>query len=60
MGEVRNIAEAIEVTRAWEAYRDHAARSFDDKRLILDRQYMEEWARLEARFKRLSLLPRAY
>jgi hypothetical protein len=38
----------------------HAARSFVDRSLILNRGYMEEWARLEARFKRLALMPRAY
>ena len=60
MGEVVQIAARSEVDAAWEAYQKHAARAFDDKRLVLDRGFMEEWARLEARFKRLSLMPRAY
>ena len=60
MGEVLDIAPRVTVDQAWEAYRAHAARSFDDKQLLLDRGYVEEWARLEARFKRLSLMPRAY
>ena len=60
MGEVVEIAARGEVDAAWEAYRKHAARALDDKSLILNRGYMEEWARLEARFKRLSLMPRAY
>lgn len=60
MGEVVEIAAASEVNAAWNAFQSHAQRSFDDKRLILNRGYMEEWARLEARFKRLTLMPRAY
>lgn len=60
MGEVVTIANARDVNAAWEAYCRHAARAIDDRKLILDRGYMEEWARLEARFKRLSLMPRAY
>jgi hypothetical protein len=58
--DVLEIAPRAAVDQAWEAYRKHAARAFDDKRLLLNRGYMEEWARLEARFKRLSLMPRAY
>lgn len=60
MGAVIDIATKESVERAWEAFRDHAARSFDDRSLVLNRGYMEEWARLEARFKRLSLMPRTY
>lgn len=60
MGKVVQIVSSSEVNAAWEAYQKHALRSFDDRKLILDRGYMEEWARLEARFKRLSLMPRAY
>lgn len=60
MGEVLDIVTASAVDQAWDAYQKHARRSFDDKGLILNRGYMEEWARLEARFKRLSLMPRAY
>jgi hypothetical protein len=60
MGQVAELASKQTLDEAWRAYRDHAARSFDDRRLILDRGYMGEWARLEARFKRLSLLPRVY
>jgi hypothetical protein len=54
------IASSEAVDQAWVAFRDHAARSFVEKRLILDRGYMEEWARLEARFKKLTLMPRRY
>lgn len=60
MGTLLQIAPRETVDAAWQAFRDHAARSFDDRGLILNRGYMEEWARLEARFKRLSLMPRAY
>lgn len=60
MGEILDIVPRVTVDQAWEAYRSHAARAFDDKRLLLDRGYMEEWAKLEAKFKRLSLMPRAY
>lgn len=60
MGEIVEIVRASDVDQAWNAFRTHAARSFDDRRLILDRGYMEEWAKLEAKFKRLSLMPRAY
>jgi hypothetical protein len=60
MGAVIEIADKATVDDAWKAFRDHAARSFADRKLVLDRGYMEEWARLEARFKRLSLMPRAY
>jgi hypothetical protein len=60
VGEVVQIAARSEVDAAWQAFQKHAQRSFDDRSLILNRGYMEEWARLEARFKRLSLMPRAY
>lgn len=60
MGEIVEIVSRNEVDAAWSAFQKHAQRSFDDRRLILDRGYMEEWARLEARFKRLTLMPRAY
>jgi hypothetical protein len=60
MGAVVAIVTKADVDEAWEAYRAHAARSFDDQKLILNRGYMEQWAQLEARFKRLSLMPRAY
>jgi hypothetical protein len=60
MGAVVEIADARTVDAAWQDFRKHAAKSFEDRQLILDRGYMEEWARLEARFKRLSLMPRTY
>lgn len=60
MGEVLEIASSREVSRAWEAYRKHALLSFEDRTLLLSRPYMEEWAKLEARFKKLSLMPKAY
>jgi hypothetical protein len=60
MGEVVEIVSRNEVDASWDAFRKHAARSFVDRSLILNRGYMEEWARLEARFKRLALMPRAY
>jgi hypothetical protein len=60
MGTVIDIATRESVDTAWEAFRKHASRSIDDRKLMLDRGYMEEWARLEARFKRLSLMPRTY
>jgi hypothetical protein len=60
MATIIDIATKESVDSAWESFRAHAARSFDDRSLLLDRGYMEEWARLEARFKRLSLMPRAY
>lgn len=58
--QVLEIVPKETVDSAWEAYQRHAQRAFDDRKLLLDRGYMEEWARLEARFKRLSLMPRAY
>jgi hypothetical protein len=58
--DVLEIASRDTVDAAWNAYQRHAERAFDDRRLLLDRGYMEEWARLEAKFKRLSLMPRAY
>lgn len=60
MGTVTEIASREKVDVAWETFRKHAARSIDDRKLMLDRGYMEEWARLEAKFKRLSLMPRSY
>jgi hypothetical protein len=60
MGAIVEIADARNVDAAWQAFRKHAAKSFVDRSLILDRGYMEEWAKLEAKFKRLSLLPRTY
>lgn len=60
MGEVIAIVRAEDVDSAWSAFQEHARRSFDDRQLMLDRGYMETWAMLEARFKRLSLMPRAY
>lgn len=60
MGALVEIADARTVDAAWHAYHKHAQRAFDDRSLLLDRGYMEEWARLEAKFKRLSLMPRTY
>jgi hypothetical protein len=60
MGEVHQIVSKEAVDGAWEAYRAHAARSFDNKRLLLDRGFMEQWAMLEERFKRLANMPRKY
>jgi hypothetical protein len=60
MGTIVEIADSRNVDAAWQAFQKHAARSFEDRSLILDRGYMGEWARLEAKFKRLSLLPRTY
>jgi hypothetical protein len=60
VGSVVPITTRHDVDEAWAAFQKHAQRSFDDRRLILDRGYMEQWALLEARFKRLSLRPRAY
>lgn len=60
MGDVTAIVTSADVDRAWKAFREHAARSFKDRKLLLSRPYMEEWALLEARFKKLSLMPRAY
>jgi hypothetical protein len=60
MGAVVEIASRETVDAAWQDFREHASRSFNDRKLILDRAYMEEWARKEARFKRLSLMPRVY
>jgi len=54
------IVNSAAVNGAWEEFQKHAQRSFDDRRLILDRGYMEKWAMLEARFKRLSVMPRKY
>ena len=58
--EVVEIVNSAAVNGAWEEFQKHAQRSFDDRRLILDRGYMEKWAMLEARFKRLSVMPRKY
>lgn len=41
------------VERAWEAYRVHASRLVDDRRLTIDRSFMEELARREREWKRL-------
>ena len=60
MSNVIEIASEQAVTAAWTAFRDHAAQAFVDKRLVLNRGYMEEYARLEDRFKRLSVMPRRY
>jgi hypothetical protein len=60
IGEVVEIASAKSVDGAWEAYQKHASRAFQDRKLLLNRGYMEQWAMLEARFKKLSLMPRAY
>jgi hypothetical protein len=54
------IVTAAVVDQAWEAYRAHAARALDDRKLFLDHGYIEQWAQLEARFKKLSLMARAY
>lgn len=54
------IASSNDVDEAWEAFSTHAQKSFDDRRLLLDRGYVEQWAKLEARFKKLSLMPRRY
>lgn len=43
------------VDRAWDAYAAHVARSRFDHELLLDRDYVSEWARLERRFKDLFL-----
>jgi hypothetical protein len=58
--DVIDIASRDAVDGAWAAFQAHAARSFDNRKLLLDRGYMEKWALLEARFKRLSLMPRSY
>ena len=60
MGDVVDFANKEAVDGAWNAFQKHAARSFSDRKLILDRGYMEQWAMLEARFKRLSIMPRKY
>ena len=57
--EVIEIASADAVDAAWDAYRRHAERAMHKRSLLLDRGYMEKWAMLEARFKKLSLMPRA-
>lgn len=47
------------VDSAWEAYCQHAGRSRADPDLLHDREYVEQWARLESRFKRLFLAEEA-
>jgi hypothetical protein len=44
------------LTNAWNAYAEHAARSKANPDLLLNRQYVDEWARLEDRYKKLVLL----
>jgi hypothetical protein len=58
--EVISITGKSKVDAAWADYQKHAQRAFADRTLLLNRGFMEEWARLEARFKKLSLMPRAY
>lgn len=41
------------VDAAWLEYRDHVARSFDDRTLLTDRAYMERGIRLHEKFRRL-------
>jgi hypothetical protein len=57
---VVDIATRDSVDADWDAFRSHVSRSFDDHRLLLDRGYMEQWAVLEERFKKLSMMPRTY
>jgi hypothetical protein len=41
------------VDSAWEALRVHSARLVDDPKLLLNREFMEEQARLQRTFQRL-------
>jgi hypothetical protein len=57
---VTSIATRERVDDAWAEYREHAAKAFANRELLLDRGYMERWAHLEAKFKKLSQMPRSY
>jgi hypothetical protein len=57
---IADIASRERVDTAWAEYREHAAKAFANRELLLDRGYMERWAALEAKFKKLSLMPRSY
>ena len=56
MGEVVAFVAPGAVDDAWEAYRAHTAKSFDDPALGLDRSYMEQRARLHAKWVRVFLI----
>ena len=54
-----NVVEIVArdtVDSAWNAYAAHVARSRAEPGLLLDREYVQEWARLERRFKKLFLM----
>lgn len=59
-GEVIQLfASEADVDAAWEALRKHNQRLLDDPSLITDRPFMEQQARLEAKFKRLLMAQEA-
>jgi hypothetical protein len=50
---IHHLCSAESVETAWQRFREHMARSFADRSLLLDREYQQEWARRERRFKQL-------
>lgn len=57
MATIHHLSSKSGVEAAWEAYRAHAAQAFDNRSLLLDRDYMTVWAKLERRFKQLATMP---
>lgn len=54
MGQVVTIASAVD--KAWDDYAKEAARLTDEPKLCIDRAFMSELVRKEAKFKRLFLV----
>jgi hypothetical protein len=55
MGEVLTFASDMAVDRAWDAYADMAKRLLDDPKLLIDREFREELARRDDRWRKLFL-----
>jgi len=53
MGEVVQIISQQAAEDAWEAYRVHTAKAFDNPRLLIDRQHREQERRLYLRWARV-------
>jgi hypothetical protein len=45
-----------DVDAAWIRFQDHVQRALDEPELLKDREFMEQWAHRERRFKKLFLL----
>jgi hypothetical protein len=59
MGQVIQLANEAAVDTAWESYAQAAGRLADNPRLLTDRAFNEELARLHERWKRLFLVSEA-